>query len=408
MTENRPVEAPSYNKKLNTMKKNLLFLLGLFFFSSLSSYAFKYNGSTIDENKDFERTKIGDTPTSLVEISGMACSRTAEGYFWVHVDEGNSEIYALNPNGSIKQTVKLSGISKNDDWEDICMATVEGVNYVLVGCIGDNNVKDGKSKGKQTYYIYRFVEPDIQGGTVTISSGNIDKITFTYDGKHNTADCKDKVSHNAETLMFDPLGKKIYLATKHKDEVNALYTAEWKTGSYTTVMNWVCDLGIKSDKFLYLTTGDISADGKKALIKNESDILYWERQGEEDLSLAFARPPRHIAAYSKEKQGEALAWDNNNCDFYTTGEGKAVPVYVYRDKNCDNNPPTGNPSVTHAMLIRIVEGRLFIDNKEGESVSLYNLSGQKIRDKATLPLDISGLKGIYILQGEGFVRKIIF
>jgi hypothetical protein len=388
------------------MKKQIFFLLGFLSFLPLSSFAYKYNGSTIDENKDFERTKIGDTPSSLVEISGMACSRTTEGYFWVHVDEGKSEIYALNANGSIAQTVKLSGISKNDDWEDICMATVDGVNYVLVGCIGDNDVKDDKKKGKQTYFVYRFEEPAIQSGTVTIPSGSIDKITFTYDGKHNTADCKDKVSHNAETLMFDPIDKKIYLATKHKKEVNALYAMDWKSGAYTSVMNWVCDLGQTSDKFLYLTAGDISSDGMKVLIKNESDVLYWERQGEEDLSLAFARPPQHIAAYSKENQGEAIAWDNNSCDFYTTGESgskKTVPIYLYRDKKTTTDIPTVAP----AMLIRIADGRLFIDNREGESVSLYNLSGQKIRSSVTNTIDIRGLKGIYIVQGKGFIRKII-
>jgi hypothetical protein len=130
-----------------SISRCIFLFTAVFFLQNL--FAFKYNGKTIAENDDFERQQAGTTPSALKEISGMACSRTTEGYFWVHVDEGNSEIYALNQDGSIKQTVKLGGISKNDDWEDICMATVDGINYVLVGCIGDNKVRDGDSKGKQ-------------------------------------------------------------------------------------------------------------------------------------------------------------------------------------------------------------------------------------------------------------------
>jgi hypothetical protein len=376
--------------------------MGLLFFSPVS-FAFKYNGNTIEENKEYERTKIGDTPSSLKEISGMACSRTTEGYFWVHVDEGKSEIYALNPNGSIRQTVKLSGISKNDDWEDICLATLDGVNYILVGCIGDNNVKDGKSKGKQKYYIYRFVEPEITGGTVTVSSSAIETITFTYDGLHNQSDCGDKVSHNAEALMFDPVKKKIYVVTKHKKEINAVYATDWKTGSYTAVLNWVCDLGKTSDKFLYLTAGDISADGKKALIKNATDVLYWERQGEEDFSQTFARQPQHIAAYKEENQGEAIAWSHNSRDFYSTGEGKSVPVYAYLKIDTFTGvslPETG--------LLRFQRsGRfLLIDGPGRESVFLSDLSGRKIRSGVSNRIDISGLKGIYIIRTGKGARKI--
>ncbi|MDR2805372.1 MAG: hypothetical protein LBB85_06995 [Dysgonamonadaceae bacterium] len=383
------------------LKKTLLFSL-LFFFVQIS-YAFKYKGITIDENESFERVKTGETPSSLKEISGMACSRTSEGYLWVHVDGGNSEIYALNPNGSIKQTVKLGGISKNDDWEDICMATVDGDNYVLVGCIGDNKVKDGDSKGKQTYYIYRFKEPVITGETVTIPSSEIETITFTYDGLHNQNDCKDKVSHNAETLMFDPVKKKIYVATKHKKEMNALYTMDWKTGSYTTVMNWVCDLGQSGDKFLYLTAGDISADGQKVLIKNASDILYWLREGEEDLSATVSRQPQHIKAYKEENQGEAMAWDNNNRDFYTTGEGKSVPVYTY--VNTDSFTGFHQPE-DRTLPVRISGNYLFIDGSGQETISLYSLSGLKIRSGVSNTVDVTGLKGIYIVTANERIRKV--
>jgi hypothetical protein len=310
--------------------KKFTFLSAFVILYCMQMSAFTFNGTAIQENNNYTRTKIGTTASSLEEISGIACSRTTQGYFWVHVDQGSNIIYALNPDGSIKQQVTLQGAT-NDDWEDICVATVNGVNYVFVGSIGDNNLKEKNTSsvaGKGTYKIYCFEEPVIDGTNKTAT--DVKTITYTYESGHNTADSKNN-SHNCETLMYDPITNKIYLVTKHKTNVSGVYVSpsEWSFANQTIQMKWVCDLGIAADNFLYLTAGDISADGSKVLIKSKTDILYWERQGSENLSVTLARQPQHIAAYQEETQGEAVAWANDNRNFYTTSEGKSQPLYYY-------------------------------------------------------------------------------
>ncbi len=385
------------------MKKISLFIL-IASFSCMQAFAFKFNGVTIEENSNFTRSSSGTTDKSLEEISGIACSRTTEGYFWVHVDQGKNIIYALDTKGSIKQQVTLQGAT-NDDWEDICVATVDGENYIFVGSIGDNDLKENNTSnvnGKGTYKIYCFKEPVINGTNTTAT--DVKTITYTYESGHNTADSKNN-SHNAETLMFDPVTKRIYLVTKHKKNVSGVYVsnAEWSFTNYTARMNWVCDLGVTADDFLYLTAGDISSDGSKVLIKNKTDILYWERQGSEDLSATLAREPQHIAAYKEETQGEAVAWALNNRDFYTTSEGKSQPLYFYKD----NTPVAAIGDVkADAYNIRVENGQLCADNIDGQPIAIYNMLGQTVAAPQSLPFDVSGLKGIYIIKIGGSARKM--
>ncbi|MDR1679676.1 MAG: hypothetical protein LBR81_07865 [Prevotellaceae bacterium] len=396
------------------MKKHLLLSLITITLGSLQAWAFTFNGQTINENKDFTRSEICKADKSLEEISGIACSRSTEGYFWVHVDQGDPKIYALNPDGSIKQTVTLEFPTKNDDWEDICMASIDDKNYILIGCIGDNDVKDGKSKGKQTYYIYRIEEPEITGTNISIKKNNIDVITYTYDGTHNIDDCKDGKSHNAETLMFDPIDQKIYIATKHEKKINALYMTDWKSGSYTTTMQWVCDLGNLADMpkgsekdpndFLYLTAGDISADGSKILIKNKFHILSWERQGSESLSTTFSRTPQHIAAYREEEQGEAVAWANNGIDFYTASEGKEEPIFRFKN----TQTVSAANETTSTCNLFVANGQLWVDNLNGKTISIYNLVGQNMLSNAQSPVNISTLRGIHIVRIGTFSKKVNF
>ncbi|MDR1698989.1 MAG: hypothetical protein LBR75_04120 [Prevotellaceae bacterium] len=391
--------------------KKIILLAIIAAFSSVQAFAFKFDGANIADNSYFTRSQIGMTDSSLEEISGIACSRTTEGYFWVHIDQGKNIVYALNPDGSIKQQVTLQGAT-NDDWEDICVATVGGVNYIFVGSIGDNDLKDdntSKVNGKGTYKIYCFKEPVIDGANKTAT--DVKTITYTYESGHNTADSKNN-SHNAETLMYDPLANKIYLVTKHKKNVSGVYVSnlEWAFANQTVQMNWVCDLGVAADKFLYLTAGDISADGSKMLIKNKSDILYWERQGSENLALTLARPPQHIAASTyndkTEKQGEAIAWALNSRDFYTTSENdgeKTVPLFFYQN----NSPSAALGDVkTDTFNIRVENNQLLADNTGKQPVVIYDLLGQTVAANISLPFDVSRLKGIYIIRIGGFAKKM--
>jgi hypothetical protein len=87
------------------------------------------------------------------EASGLAASRKNPHVLWVHEDDWEPFVYAMNINGTIlgKYQVGIGGY----DVEDISIGPgpKNGVNYLYVGHIGDNNAN------RSAIYIRRVQEP---------------------------------------------------------------------------------------------------------------------------------------------------------------------------------------------------------------------------------------------------------
>ncbi len=375
--------------------KHTLFSL-LLWGTCISLFAFTFNGVTIPENNEFTKTTMATiakkATTAPEEISGMACSRTTEGYFWVHSDDGDNKIYALGSDGQTKYTVTLSNVAMRD-WEDICIATVGSKNYILLGAFGDNDLVY-----KDDYYIYRFEEPAITvGGSKSVS---VEMIKFGY---------PSSTAFNAETIMYDPIGNKIYIVNKIKDAINTIFSMPYQESySGRQTLTKIQDLGRSGEKFNFLTAGDISQDGMYILIKSKTDILYWKRQGTEDLAVTFARNPEHIKAYAEETQGEAAAWNKDASVFYTCSDVKAKdnanPIYQYT-----RSVPTGEKNISSdTFTIRVQDGQLFIENTEEEKIEIYNSAGQKITSGYSGSINMRNLKGFYIIRVGNRLAKVIF
>lgn len=276
-----------------------------------------YDGSKLTLNNDFTRTQCGTAYKSVMkEVSGLACSRTTAGYLWAHGDENtgdNKKIVAIQPDGTLGMTVKISGDPGRDDWEDIATGAYEGTNYVFLGAFGDNDLAY-----KDSYYIYYMEEPAITSGTKTV---NVNYIRYGY---------PDNKAHNTETLMYDNVEHMFYIVDKVKDGVCTIYSLPFRTdyGTSTQTVTKITELGSGS-KFNFLTGGDITPDGRWMAIKSKKYVLLWERQGTESLSQTVLRKPVQVAAYQEEEQGESIAWLNNGV-FYTTSDSKNdTPIYQY-------------------------------------------------------------------------------
>jgi hypothetical protein len=247
--------------------------------------------------------------SGLVEISGCAASRINNGVFWMHNDSGDSaRIYAVSSSGASRGTYTLSGASASD-YEDIAVGPgpVSGRSYIYVGDIGDN----GASRSSKQ--VYRMAEPTLgtgsQGGTLAT-----EKFTLVYpDGPRD-----------AETLMVDPLNADLYIVSK-REASNRVYRfkAPLENGkTYTGVE--VARINISG-----LDGGDISADGRRILIRNGSQVYLWLRAAGESVGTTLARAPVKVPTAS-EPQGEAVCWDKNGIDYYTISEGRNQPLYYFR------------------------------------------------------------------------------
>lgn len=319
------------------MTKTYMTLMGLIVAATMwAADGISYDGTKLTLCEDFTRTECGTmSKNTMKETSGMACSRQTPGYLWALGDENtgdNRKIVAVTPSGALTMTAKItSSGSDRDDWEDIATGVYNGQNYLFIGAIGDNNCQFNDA-----YYIYYVAEPAIASGTVTL---NVNYIRFGY---------PDNQAHNTETLMYDNIEQRFYIADK-VDGVCHLYYLPFRTDYGTSVqrLTEVCALG-NGSKFKEATGGDITPDGKWMAIKNEKYVLLWERQGTESLTVTAQRRPEQIAAYEEETQGESLAWADPTT-FYTTSDAKKdTPMYRYVRKGFTppDNPPMPTDTIT--------------------------------------------------------------
>src|SRR5690606_8519663 len=89
------------------------------------------------ENRGLPENKLID------EASGLAVSRSNPSRIWVHNDSGDpNRLYVIGDNAEDYGYFWITGTGARD-WEDMCIGPgpVNGINYIYVGDIGDNNAQ---------------------------------------------------------------------------------------------------------------------------------------------------------------------------------------------------------------------------------------------------------------------------
>jgi len=258
--------------------------------------------------------------SDITEASGLVHSRQNDDIFWTHNDfdesgvANSNTIYAFNQDGLNIGEWTLTNLPMNQrDWEDI--ATDNNGN-LYIGEIGDN----GRNYG--TKFIYKCPEPDLS------NLGSMGIQCTSYEFKYN-----DTIKHDAETLMVD-LNGDIYIITKHPIGTSGkskVFKLGVDTISNTEINE--AELIMELDTFPgdsnrnQVTGGDISSNGSKILVLTYEKMFYYERLSSETIQDALSKEPEEVT-YNKEhplEQGEAVAWSNNNNNYYTISE-KKIPL----------------------------------------------------------------------------------
>ena len=337
---------------------------------ALSAQTFTYNGKYLATYREFtKQASPGSTTSATPEVSGLAASRTTEGFLWANCDDPASTaeqgfIYALNANGTVAMKVNLSAVGfkrgnsswKNEDWEDICMASrMEGnieKHYIIVGAFGDND----KKWGTDGYYLYIIEEPEITSGTITITADNITTIKYFYPNNE---------SHNTESVMYDPIEDIIVVINKDCDTSkrptgipSKVFSTPFSKTNTTVTLTEVATLGlgIEENRFFACTSADISKDGRFVLVKsdNNSDggadrasvayVVYWERCATETFTEMMNRSPKYVAGYGKndDYKGEGIAWSLDALSFITASDASgASAMNLYTRSAVPETPACG-------------------------------------------------------------------
>jgi hypothetical protein len=206
------------------------------------------------------------------EASGLVSSRVNPHYLWTHNDHGDkNRLFLIDENGRDRGTFFISGIA-NRDWEDLATAKIDGVSYLYIGDIGDN---DAMYEEKM---VYRIKEPTValQNAPIKDTLNGVETIRIVYpDG-----------NRNAEALMVDQETNDLFIITKFESSVNVYMIPYPQSLTAVNTARKIAELPLTM-----ITAADISPDNKEILIKNYDYIYYWKKQPGETVADALKRSP---------------------------------------------------------------------------------------------------------------------
>ena len=258
------------------------------------------------------------TPGQIDEASGMADSRSQPGNVWIEQDSGQpAELALLGYDGKVKGKIAVPNFP-NRDWEELATGPgpKEGVNYLYIGEIGDNNAQ------YDTYQIYRLPEPANLQTPIT----QVERINFRYpDGPRD-----------AEAMFVDPQTKDIYIISKREPNVH-LYRLPYPQNVNEVIIAQAYGEMPSFGQGLpaYVTGAAISPDGNELVVRTYSGIFYWKRNAGQSIADALQNGNNRQLPYRVEPQGEAICFDKDNKGYFTISEkanASSVNLYYYARK----------------------------------------------------------------------------
>jgi len=264
----------------------------------------------------------------LIEASGMQASHSRAGDFFVHNDDGQPVIYAINESGSDLGQVSIVP-AKNLDWEDLALVPVKDGRWLVAGDIGDNWAR------REFIKLYFSEEP--QTALNDRYAGHVDLVhwlVLTYpDGPR---DC--------ESMAYDPVDNRILLLSK-RDKPPRLYAIDLETAltqeqAELQFLGTVHPLrpptpadrehwGGRVDWISQPTAMDISPDGNEAVVVTYRSLYRYRREPGEDWLSAMQREPDELIG-PPAPQNEAVAYSADGEAVFVTTEKIPAPVFRVR------------------------------------------------------------------------------
>ena len=268
------------------------------------------SGPLISETGSLEHKKLD-------EASGLATSLRAADLFWSINDDGPAVIYALNPAGQHLGKVDIVG-ANNRDWEDLASFSLDGVAYLAIADIGDN---DSKHKHLSLYVVE---EPDPEQDAVELAW----QIDFVYPGG----------PRDAESMAVDPEAGVIYVLSKRTvpAELYELPLRPIDSGEVTAKpVGKIKKLPQPTPQQLRRaaengwgwqpTAMDIAPDGSSVLILTYDGVNYFARADGQSVPAALKGRAMHLSLGSYEN-AESIAYTQDSQAAVVTFEGRHSPV----------------------------------------------------------------------------------
>jgi len=266
--------------------------------------------------------------TDIDEASGMQASYGRPGDYFVHNDDGETAIYAIDKKGTDLGMVSLVP-AKNHDWEDITSVPVGTARWLVLGDIGDNLAR----RSYISLYFAREPAPgkhDRYSGILALEH----RLDLTYpDGPRDS-----------ESLAYDPVSKRLLILSQ-RDKPAHLYALDLaaaltQSQLELTFLGTIATLRPPSieDRTIWdgradwisQPTGlDIAADGSEAIVVTYRSLYRFVRQGDENWLQALRRQPQEVVG-PPGPQNEAVAYSTDGHAVFVTSENLPAMIYRFR------------------------------------------------------------------------------
>jgi hypothetical protein len=248
---------------------------------------------------------VGNEPSVLTELSGLAASHVHPGTLYTHNDSGDlARFFAISDKAVLNADIRLTGVSATD-WEAISVGPCPSGSCVYVGDIGDND------HNRAGCTIYRVVEPATLPSDGSIVSVSSERFPFVYpDGPHN-----------AETLLVHPTTGQVFVIIKEAGISAAVYEMPLPlVADQQVTLTWVTALSMPAADGL-VTDGSFHPCGDRLLIRTTGTAGLHElaRAPGQDLLALFSGKPVAVAV-APELQGEAVTYALDGLRYFTASE----------------------------------------------------------------------------------------
>lgn len=334
------------------------------------------------------------------EASGLVASRTQPPILWTHNDSGGrNEVFAIGTNGTVKMTVRFGTVNVRD-FEDISIGPGPGPgDYLYAADIGDNG------NDRDYVRIYRFPEPEVTSGTVSIPDSQVETFEFTYKRPSGGT-----WSRNAESLAVDPVtGDVVIIEKRHQTRGGISYTSWFYRLRQADLVE---GQRLLAQPIVWAKTryerdigppagAEFSKDGRMLVVKNGYEVFAWLRRPGQPIYSAI-KDDRATSCLYLGAVGEAVAVGSGNGGLFFVREGRDSPV----EKTVISIPP---PPITCNGLNVTIAGTYgddIITGTNGDDV-INGLAGNDQIDGRGGDDVICGARGDDIIGG-GAGADVIF
>lgn len=253
---------------------------------------------------------ICDLPKTLNEVSGTEIAPNSD-LIWMLNDSGNKpKIYGLNKKGTIQKELKID--AKNNDWEDL---TSDRKGNLYIGDFG-NNLSDRKN-----LTILKINASDLKSD----SKVAIERISFKYPNQKKIPSKKKNRYFDCEAFFY--FNNNLYLFTKSRVKGNFgktdLYKIPAEKGQHEA--QFISSFNTCPDLHCWITSADISADGKKVILLNhKSAWLFTNFKGDDFLNGTVKE-----LQFEHQSQKESISFKDNSTLYITDERSHGIGGNLY-------------------------------------------------------------------------------